>query len=146
MIIYLIQNTSTGKCYVGQTVQSLAARMAQHRSLSNRKPNTQLITKAIAKYGWENFNVEVLEETDEAGLDMAERKWMEIYGPHSPKTRAKINAAAARRVRLTPDIAEAMWRDREAGLLLRELCDRYGFAITAVRKALDARRKLTRPI
>ena len=57
-VIYKITNQINGKAYIGQTTTSLSQRMA-----SRRRANT-VIGKAIRKYGWENFSVEVLEECD----------------------------------------------------------------------------------
>jgi len=59
-IIYKITNTVDGKIYVGQTRQKLKRRIGQHKVKS--KKATGGIDAAIAKYGWENFTVEVLEE------------------------------------------------------------------------------------
>ena len=57
-VIYKITNQINGKSYVGQTTTSLSQRMASHRRANS------VIGKAIRKYGWENFSVEVLEECD----------------------------------------------------------------------------------
>ena len=57
-IIYKITNKINGKIYVGKTTTSLKQRMASHRCADT------VIGNAICKYGWKNFNVEVLEECD----------------------------------------------------------------------------------
>ena len=57
--IYKILCLVTGKPYVGQTRQKLKRRIGQHKSKS--KKATAGIDAAIAKYGFENFTVEVLE-------------------------------------------------------------------------------------
>lgn len=77
--IYVIRNDINGKCYVGQTVQRLAKRMSGHLTQSRRRKPNQVISQAIAKYGWENFSVEALEEADGVGLDVAECVWIERH-------------------------------------------------------------------
>jgi group I intron endonuclease len=112
MIIYRILNTVNGKSYVGQTVRNLTRRIKAHiRSGSDDRRHQSYIAKAISKHGWASFTVEVLEETDEAGLDMAERFWIKTYRSiapvgynldtggqskkvSSPQTRARMSAAA----------------------------------------------------
>lgn len=63
MIVYLIRNIINGKGYVGQTVRSLERRWKQH--LSDSKKGSKLyIHSAIRKYGEENFEYCILEETN----------------------------------------------------------------------------------
>lgn len=54
MFVYLITNTINGKRYVGQTAQSLKMRWWQH---CNQK-NCHHLSRAILKYGKENFIIE----------------------------------------------------------------------------------------
>jgi len=84
MIVYLLRNCANGKCYIGQTRTSIADRMTSHRA--NARCGTKSpISRAIAKHGWDNFEVEVLEEAyDDIDLDMAERFWIECYGSLVP--------------------------------------------------------------
>ena len=57
--IYKITCLITGKPYVGKTKRNLKRRIIEHKRDSSRgRPG---IDAAIAKYGWENFTVEVLE-------------------------------------------------------------------------------------
>ena len=51
--IYLITNQVNGKRYVGQTVQSLAARRRQYRY--HAKTGNTAIDRALRKYGEQNF-------------------------------------------------------------------------------------------
>lgn len=60
-IIYKITNNKTGKSYIGRT-NNLKARIIAHR-LKNSP--CAYLSRAIHKYGWENFSVEILEEVQE---------------------------------------------------------------------------------
>ncbi len=107
--IYLLKNTVTNMCYVGQTVD-LARRFCQHRTCKK-----QLVDKAIQEYGWDNFLHEVLEVCPKDKLNEREIFWIAYYNcvfpngynktrggnglrnhqghPISAETRAKISAA-----------------------------------------------------
>jgi len=56
MIIYKITNTVNGKIYVGKTTRTLERRWQEHRRASNDMP----ISRAIRKYGTENFKAAVI--------------------------------------------------------------------------------------
>ena len=57
--IYKIINKITGKSYVGRT-NNLKKRIITHRN----HPGCRYLHNAIKKYGWENFEVKILEECD----------------------------------------------------------------------------------
>ena len=57
--IYLHKNKINGKCYVGQTSQSLSARWGRE---GYHYKEQSLFYRAILKYGWDNFEHLVLEE------------------------------------------------------------------------------------
>lgn len=58
--IYIIKNNINGKCYVGQSVK-LRSRIKDHlRNIQNHKLDLPLY-RAIWKYGWHNFTLELLE-------------------------------------------------------------------------------------
>lgn len=76
--IYLITNRVSGRCYVGQTVQTLAQRFRQHASAKGP------LGCAIRKYGRDNFTVTVLEECAVALLDDAECHWISRCASRAP--------------------------------------------------------------
>lgn len=102
-VIYLIINRLTGKMYVGQTTQTLKARMAQH------KRGNQYIDKIIQDNKRENFTVEILKVcSSKAELDAWEKFFIaalrckvpfgynctdggESGWSHLPETRAKMS-------------------------------------------------------
>lgn len=59
MIIYKIQNKINGKIYIGQTVRTLKERIEEHKR--NKKSK---ISKAIKKYGINNFDIQVIDEVN----------------------------------------------------------------------------------
>jgi group I intron endonuclease len=57
-IIYMVTNLVNSKIYIGQTCQTLIARKKQHEKLRGKKIG---FSKALEKYGIENFKWEILE-------------------------------------------------------------------------------------
>jgi group I intron endonuclease len=73
--IYGIFHVESGKVYVGQA-QCLRERIYQHRCLVGKKPHP--LYRAVAKYGWEAFEIIVLEHIEDlARLDEREQHWMD---------------------------------------------------------------------
>ena len=58
--IYIIKNNINGKCYIGQSVQIRSRIKAHMKSIENRKLDLPLY-RAIWKYGWHNFTLDILE-------------------------------------------------------------------------------------
>ena len=74
--IYKIENKLNGKCYVGQTGQSLRRRFYGNLN--------QSIRRLIKELGRKNFIVELLEEVPLFEGDVAERKWIEKLNAYEP--------------------------------------------------------------
>lgn len=55
-IIYKITNKINGKCYIGQTTRSVRVRVMEHIN------KNYIISRAIKKYGLNNFDVNVIDE------------------------------------------------------------------------------------
>lgn len=80
MLIYCITNRLNNKKYVGQTVNSLKVRYAEHC-----RKNAGAVGKAIRKYGRENFSVEQLDvATNIAELNEKEIYWIARIGTLAP--------------------------------------------------------------
>lgn len=81
--IYLITNLINGKQYVGQTTYTIGHRWYQHvRTASSTLTRKQIIDRAIAKYGEENFIVEEIEYVCHqplSFLDYREGYWIRQY-------------------------------------------------------------------
>jgi group I intron endonuclease len=72
--VYLITCLSTGKYYVGQTINRLAIRWSGHK-LKAKRGNGHLQC-AIRKYGADNFVIETLTSADAVALNHLERLWV----------------------------------------------------------------------
>lgn len=112
MLIYKITNNINNKVYIGQTTNSLNERIREYRNEYKYNPNSRPIIRAMNKYGFNNFNFEIIDKTDsKLELDELERKYIKEYnslitqngynvelggsgkGKHSKETRRKISEA-----------------------------------------------------
>jgi group I intron endonuclease len=74
MIIYVLTCRTTGKSYVGQTIDPLDVRWGEHVGCSSR--GQTLLYRAIRKYGPDAFERRVIEECNASILDDRERHWI----------------------------------------------------------------------
>lgn len=72
--IYMITNMINNKIYIGQSI-NIKRRKTEHFS----KRCNMIISKAIFKYGKENFDFQVLEECEESQLDKLEIEYIKKY-------------------------------------------------------------------
>lgn len=75
--IYKITNTENGRSYIGQTRRSLKERFDQHIRDSLRCDYK--VSRAIRKYGRDNFIIEDLEEVDDSELNSREIYWIAYF-------------------------------------------------------------------
>jgi len=68
MIIYKATNKINGKCYIGQTVKTLARRKCDHLCRLRKGDRDHKFYLALRKYGQENFEWETLQEHFAHGL------------------------------------------------------------------------------
>ena len=84
--IYKITNKINGKIYVGQTSRPVEQRWQEHKNGKTNKAHTSPLTRAINKYGWENFKTEVIETVNSAEeANIQEQYWIEYYHCAIPK-------------------------------------------------------------
>lgn len=80
MFIYKITNTINGKCYIGQTINTIEERWKRHQNdaLSGRL-NTHF-ANAIRKYGVDSFTLELLDiATSQEELTQKEHEWIVFF-------------------------------------------------------------------
>ena len=63
-IIYKLTNTINGKCYIGQTINTLPRRWSAHMYAARHNTNKMPICRAIRKYGSAAFTREIVETGD----------------------------------------------------------------------------------
>jgi|HubBroStandDraft_5_1064220.scaffolds.fasta_scaffold04977_3 group I intron endonuclease len=77
-VVYLLVNRINKKAYVGMTIQRLGARLSYHLTGKN---SYFLLSKALRKYGPENFDVAVIEScSDIEILKARELFWTDKLG------------------------------------------------------------------
>lgn len=78
--IYCIKNKINGKEYIGQSI-NISKRIYEHKKKALDYPedrsHNSILHQAIRKYGWENFEVSVLEECTVDLLDEREKYYIE---------------------------------------------------------------------
>lgn len=62
--IYLVENRINGKCYIGQTTQTIEKRWKQHCCSAKQDNCNMPLCRAIRKYGADNFTVDEIERVE----------------------------------------------------------------------------------
>ena len=78
MWIYKITNQINGKSYIGQASDPYN-RWAKHRSRARNGNQMSAIHHAIKKYGVENFDFKVIDETTKEKVDDLEKHYIKEY-------------------------------------------------------------------
>jgi group I intron endonuclease len=82
VIVYKITNKINGKCYIGQTINSLETRWYYH---CRKNSFCRYLGNAIQKYGKEAFSVEVIAECQTPeDLNNTEKHFIEVYNSLAP--------------------------------------------------------------
>lgn len=87
-VIYRFKNKINGKVYIGQTQVSFRKRVIQHVTCSNpdTKCHKSYFHKALNKYGFENFDISIIERCcDQTELDKREVYWINYYNSTNKK-------------------------------------------------------------
>lgn len=71
-IIYLASSKTTGKYYVGQTIEGLRRRTMNHKNKSRKIQTSHKFYNAINKYGFNDFNWFILMEAPQDELNALE--------------------------------------------------------------------------
>ena len=78
--IYKITNQVNGKLYIGQSID-IEKRIMDHKTPRAHKRNYP-ISRAIKKYGKENFSFDVIETCQISDLDKLEQHYIKTLNPH----------------------------------------------------------------
>lgn len=107
--VYLIENKVNGNKYVGQTVMPLNKRWLAHIQESKTFSERPLY-RAINKYGLDNFNIKVLEETTEDKLSEREIYWIEHFNSYNRGYNATTGGESNKNIRedVRDKISESM--------------------------------------
>lgn len=77
-VIYKFTNLVNGKVYIGQTSKRFRDRLSDH--IWKMKNNPCYFHKAISKYGLHNFDIQILQQCDDAcDLNGLEIYWIDYY-------------------------------------------------------------------
>jgi group I intron endonuclease len=79
--IYCIRNKTNNKCYIGQTIHTIEKRWKQHIKKNN---NCRYLKNAFHKYGFNNFEINVVAECDNDKLDDCEKEYIIEYNSLAP--------------------------------------------------------------
>ena len=84
MFIYKATSATTGKVYIGQTVQTLQERISQHNSHAFGHQYNYHFHNAIRKYGAEDFTYEIIEDGIKSAETLNEREkyWISYYNSY----------------------------------------------------------------
>ena len=94
-LIYKIQHKENKKIYIGQTSVSLKYRLQKHREAA--KTGTSHFYKAIRKYGWEAFEIQIVEDNISLELiNEREKYWIAYYDSYKNGYNSTIGGEGAR--------------------------------------------------
>ena len=128
--IYLIQNKINKKCYVGQSIH-IERRFNEHKNSIQSKKNTVLI-KALRKYGWENFQCSIIEETIEEQLNDREQYWIKYYNSLAPNGYNVQIGGEDRTMSCPDDILEVQYLLENTRLPMEKIAEEYFMSLRSV--------------
>ena len=160
MYIYLLTNKVNGKYYVGQTKKKNLQKYFIFKRWCARvgKKTNMPIVKAIAKYGWDNFIVDILAipETPEQMNDL-ERIWIILLNARDPEFGYNLCIGGGKGQLTLSEEWKAQLRDRMKGnslgtkftsesgrlAILNETPENKAKRIAGIQRSWDRRRGIT---
>ncbi len=159
MIIYIIKNKLNNKIYIGQTKNSLQERIASYRSsivsyVKRNKKDKHIIVFAMAKYGFENFQFNIIEDGIESQSDLDQKEIFYIRSYKSQDKNIGYNIQAGGKsggsgrykklnveeeLRLIKDYLTApIDQENTIGNLYKSLCNKYNCSRSTILRILNA--------
>lgn len=129
MVVYKVTNKINGKVYIGQTIHSLEHRKSGHeRDARCEKKTTVAFHNALLKYGYENFDWEVLKEcTTQEELDYYEDYYIKEFNTLDREIGYNLKSGGKLGVVFTDDIkakigktSKLKWQNEECAAKMRE--------------------------
>jgi group I intron endonuclease len=111
--IYKITNLINNKIYIG-SAKKCEVRKKQHENIFN---NSMAISRAICKYGWENFSFEIIETCEIKDLLIREQYWIDLYRSYDELIGYNI-------AKSTTAFARGLKHSEESKRKMSELCKR----------------------
>ena len=95
-IVYKATLKIDGRVYVGQTIKHLEKRIADHKH-SSKNPKHDHFRSAIKKYGFENFEWEIIKEChSKEELDSQEILYIELFHSTNPEKGFNLKSGGSR--------------------------------------------------
>lgn len=84
-LIYKITNSITKEAYIGKTIRTLEIRLEEHkRDCAKYNGTTIPLYNAIKKYGWDVFNIEIIEnDIPNDIIDKKEKYYISLYDTYN---------------------------------------------------------------
>ena len=141
-IIYCHKNKINRKCYIGQTSKTIQERVGNNPSKSYK--NNHEFSSDIIKYGWENFETNILEVVDDDNdLNSRETYWInrikETNGIYNKYTRGTNNSKQTpllcNRVKdfEIPQVLELF----DLGYCMTDIGLKFGYSINTIKNILS---------
>lgn len=156
-VIYRIRNKINGKVYIGQTTASVAERWHSHCKADSY---CVLLSKAIKKYGRDNFDVSAIDSAN-SKHELDEKEIFYInqhdstnrdegynlreggsFGKHSEESRERMSIAV-RKAYENPEFKEKLIAYRTGKKWTPEYCERASQRMLGTRITPEAKRKIS---
>lgn len=156
-VIYRIRNKINGKVYIGQTTASVAERWHSHCKADSY---CVLLSKAIKKYGRDNFDVSAIDSAN-SKHELDEKEIFYInqhdstnrdegynlreggsFGKHSEESRKRMSVAV-RKAYENPEFKEKLIAYRTGKKWTPEYCERASQRMLGTRITPEAKRKIS---
>lgn len=134
--IYLIKNRINGKCYVGQSRNIQRRWIAEKGAAFN--PNVKAynypLSKAIRKYGVENFEFTVLEKCQFGELNQRECFWINELKPEYNQTSGgNYQVFGKLNFNQVQEIQETLSKESEEKVKISDIANKFGVSVDTIR-------------